>query len=105
MALGCAIGRDEGEWIDIIFFGHQLTIHQERKGLAARPIDHFGPVLDKKEWLDIAGFLAANKVAFVVQPTIKAEGTSAESGKYIVKDPAGNSLEFKYYRNFPGTVG
>ncbi len=28
--LGCRVGREMGSWLDILFFGHQLTIHQDR---------------------------------------------------------------------------
>ncbi len=30
--LGSEMGRDMGAWVDIIFFGHQLTLHQNRDG-------------------------------------------------------------------------
>lgn len=102
--LGCDVGRDTGKWIDIIFFGHQLTIHQAREGMEAKPIDHFGPILDKNKWQHILGLLRSGNMAFEMQPAIKDEGSDAESGKYIVKDPAGNVLEFKYYKSFSTTV-
>jgi len=35
---------------------------------------------------------------------IKKERTDTESGKFIVKDPASNILEFKYYLSFNTTV-
>ena len=102
--LGCEIGRDTGKWIDILFFGHQLTLHQERQGMTARAIDHFGPILDKVEWLNVLHALKDNDISFEMDPLIKADGTEEESGKYIVKDPAGNILEFKYYLDFDMTV-
>jgi hypothetical protein len=102
--LGCDLGRDTGDWIDILFFGHQVTIHQERDGLSAKAIDHFGPVLDKQEWLSVANTLAEKTIQFELPPTIKFEGTDKEVGKYIIKDPAGNLIEFKYYDSFSGTM-
>jgi extradiol dioxygenase family protein len=98
--LGCMVGRDKGQWIDILFFGHQMTVHQEREGMVAKAIDHFGPVLEKEEWKKISDNLHLNSIAFEMQPFIWEEGTDAESGKFIVKDPAGNILEFKFYKNF-----
>lgn len=95
--LGCKVGRDKGQWIDILFFGHQMTLHQEREGIVAKPIDHFGPILGKGEWENIADIFSSNGISLEMQPLIKAEGTDAESGKFIVKDPAGNIIEFKYY--------
>ena len=40
-----------------------------------------------------------------MKPTIRNKGSDKEAGKYLVKDPAGNLLEFKYYSNFSQTVG
>ena len=102
--LGCEIARDAGKWIDIIFFGHQIAMHQEREGMVARTIDHFGPILEKDEWLTVSNKCSSNGISFEMPPTIKGEGTDAESGKYIIKDPAGNLLEFKYYSSFAVTV-
>lgn len=102
--LGCELGRDTGEWIDIIFFGHQITMHQERVGMPAKAIDHFGPVLDKNEWESVLILLSSNAINFELHPTVKFEGTEKEAGKYIVKDPANNLIEFKYYQNFINTM-
>lgn len=103
-ALGCKVGRNAGDWIDIIFFGHQITMHQERQSMKARAIDHFGPVLEKAEWQAVAEKLSSSDVDFQLPPTVKDNGANSESGKYIVKDPAGNLLEFKYYDSFSTTV-
>lgn len=102
--LGCELGRDTGEWIDIIFFGHQVTMHQERSNMPAKSIDHFGPVLEKKEWQSVSNSLSSSTIQFELPPTVKFEGTEKEAGKYIVKDPAGNLLEFKYYQSFSNTM-
>lgn len=95
--LGCNVGRDQGEWMDVGFFGHQLTIHQQRAGLVASPVDHFGPILSKSEWLNLSRRLGQGGVIFQLPPLIKNERTAMESGKFIVRDPADNVLEFKYY--------
>ena len=102
--LGCDIGRDTGEWIDIIFFEHQLTLHQERDKKPAVAIDHFGAILEKDQWLAIIEKLTTNNIAFELAPTIRDEGSEAESGKFVIKDPAGNLLELKYYNQFSVTV-
>ncbi len=102
--LGCEIGRYSAEWVDIIFFGNQLTLHQNRDGGLSKPIDHFGPILTKAEWKYTASILSLREMTFLMSPTIYAEGTDAESGKYLVNDPAGNILEFKYYANFAVSV-
>lgn len=102
--LGCKIGRDTGDWIDVIFFGHQITIHQESEDMHSIPIDHFGVILSKHDWIDISNRISSSDVPFELNPIIKEEGTDIESGKFIVKDPASNVLEFKYYESFNTTV-
>jgi extradiol dioxygenase family protein len=102
--LGCTVGRDKGQWIDILFYGHQMTLHQEREGMVAKSIDHFGPILEKEEWKRISDRFRSNGIAFELQPIIREEGSDIESGKFIVKDPAGNILEFKYYKSFSISV-
>jgi hypothetical protein len=102
--LGCQLGRDRGSWIDVLFFGHQLTIHQESDRISAVAIDHFGPILDKSTWLGIAETCKAHSAEFVVKPRVVLAGTDSESGKFVISDPAGNLLEFKYYGDYLGTV-
>jgi extradiol dioxygenase family protein len=91
--------------MDVLFFGHQLTLHQESERLPARAIDHFGPVLDKLTWTAVAESCRAHSVQFAVPPTVVDARTATESGKFVIGDPAGNVLEFKYYQDFGGTVG
>lgn len=79
-------------------------MHQENEHLLSKAIDHFGPVLEKEEWLGISNRCISSGTNFVLPPTISGEGSEIESGKFIVKDPAGNTLEFKYYLDFAATV-
>lgn len=102
--LQCSVGRDTGAWVDILFFGHQVTIHQESENMISRPIDHFGPILDKQTWLTTLERCKSNNIEFVMQSTIKNEGSDDESGKFIVLDPARNIIEFKFYNHFEKTV-
>lgn len=102
--LGCSIGRDTGTWIDILFFGHQITMHQESENMKAKAIDHFGPILEKETWLAALEQCKAQGVEFIMQPTLKNEGANEESGKFIVLDPAKNIVEFKFYNSFEKTV-
>lgn len=102
--LGCEVGRDNEGWFDILFFGHQITIHQATDQMRAYVIDHFGPVLAKKEWQDLAQRLESAGIEFVAKPFVNTDSSGNKSGKFLVKDPAGNTLEFKYYDNFRKTV-
>lgn len=95
--LGCKIGRETGNWFDLDFFGHQLTIHQgPRTADAPQTLDHFGVVLDKAEWQAILRRLEVQGVAFRVRPRIEQLGGDSESGKFVISDPDGLGLEFKY---------
>ena len=102
--LGCKKGRDTGQWIDIIFFGHQLTIHQETESMEAQCIDHFGVILDKAEWLSIAQKIEVENIPFVISPNEKIHNDNSESGKFIIKDPASNMIEFKFHQKSPADL-
>ena len=102
--LGCTLGRDNETWFDIIFFGHQITIHQSDSDLRACKIDHFGPVLNKDEWLKVSEKLQSSQYEFILKPTIARKNQPDESGKFMVSDPSGNVLEFKYYLDINETV-
>ncbi|BBM02957.1 VOC family protein [Microbulbifer sp. GL-2] len=95
--LGCRTGREKETWLDIHFFGHQLTIHRNNCPSEVSPIDHFGVILDKDEWHNLSERVSASNTGYVLSPNVIKIDTEAESGKYIIKDPSGNILEFKYY--------
>jgi len=97
--LGCSLGRDNKTWFDIIFFGHQLTIHQSSEKQPAFIINHFGPILTKAEWLAVVQKCKDDRIEIILAETITNEAKHDESGKFIVRDPSGNILEFKYYTN------
>lgn len=103
--IGCSLGRDNEAWFDILFFGHQLTIHQATEKKTAFQINHFGPILDKNEWLNIVQKCQNKNIEVILSPMVKNKDKEDESGKFIIKDPSGNVLEFKYYSNFNKAVG
>ena len=102
--LGCEIGRDNPTWFDILFFGHQLTIHQSTDEMPAYLIDHFGPILSKSEWQSLSQGIQNAGIEFAAKPVEKEDSSGNASGKFLLEDPAGNTLEFKYYENFLTTV-
>lgn len=95
--LGCTIGRENEAWLDIHFFGHQLTIHRKNRASKVSPIDHFGVILKKDQWQYLSEKITSSNTDYVLTPKAKNLNSEAESGKFIVKDPSGNTLEFKYY--------
>ena len=106
--LGCEEGRSSTQWIDFNLFGHQIVTHQVPcvAPAAANPVDghqvpvpHFGVVLDWDEFHAFAERIRAHGVAFVIEPCVRFEGLVGEQATMFFRDPAGNALEFKSFRD------
>jgi extradiol dioxygenase family protein len=105
--LGCNKGRSDTRWIDLNFFGHQLTLHlvaDNGDKAVTNPVDgddvpsrHFGIILDMPDWQLLAAKLQAAKIQFHVPPRIKFAGEIGEQATMFFFDPAGNALEFKSF--------
>ena len=100
-AFGCSVGRVREDWIDVWFFGMQLTL-QHRPDEARSPgeqgVRHFGVVLtDPESYSSLVDRLRAAGVVWLSAPAEHAE--VALSGKVGGKlaDPSGNVIEVKYY--------
>lgn len=104
--MGCPEGRSSDQWIDFNFFGHQIVAHlappRSSVDAAANPVDghdvpvpHFGVVLNKADWRELAGRLTAAGVTFAMEPTIRFEGQVGEQATMFFRDPSGNALEIK----------
>lgn len=107
--LGCKQGRMTDHWIDIDFFGHQLSAHlrkdseqgkhtSEVDGISV-PLQHFGAVLPWGEWEKLAERLKKAGTQFVIEPRIRYEGKVGEQMTMFFLDPSGNAMEFKAFRN------
>ncbi len=106
--LGCEEGRSSDHWVDFNFFGHQLVIHIDSSKAnilnensvdgKSVPVPHFGIVLD---WDVFENFekKIRNKVEFIIEPYIRFEGQAGEQKTMFFKDPSGNALEFKTFKN------
>ncbi len=106
--LGCARGRSSESWIDFDFWGHQLVVHlvDDVAEVARNPVDgeavpasHFGPILDWEDMAPLEQRLQAAGVEFVIEPTTRFPGRRGEQRTLFVRDPSGNHLEFKAFRN------
>jgi len=108
--LQCPEGReDPGHWIDFDLFGHQIVAHHapDECRAAARnnvddhavPVRHFGLILAWSDWEALRDRLKAAAVPFILEPYIRFEGKAGEQATMFVRDPAGNALEFKAFRN------
>ena len=107
--LQCSVGRESDRWIDFNFFGHQLTSHlvlntedsvaSNNVDEEAVPVRHFGIILEWKDWQDLADKLKVTQVEFIIEPTIRFKGKTGEQATMFIKDPSGNVLEFKSFRD------
>ncbi len=109
--LGCPEGRSSESWIDFDLYGHQIVAHLDSgraasSGEVTNPVDghdvpvpHFGVVLDWDEWHALAARLEAAGVAFGIAPHIRFVGRPGEQATMFFRDPSGNALEFKAFRD------
>ncbi len=107
--LGCAEGRSAEHWVDFDLYGHQIVAHlaPDDVGCAthgqvdghAVPARHFGLILHWDAWEALAARLKDAEVPFIMEPTIRFQGEAGEQATLFVKDPSGNALEFKAFRD------
>lgn len=106
--LGCTQGRSSERWIDYDFWGHQLVLHlvPQVPATSTNPVDgeavpasHFGPILDWDAFAALESKLAEESVDYVIPPGTRFEGRRGEQRTLFIRDPSGNHLEFKTFRN------
>ena len=107
--LNCEEGRSSDHWVDFNFFGHQLVIHFKEKSqenVSANkvdgkqvPIPHYGVVLDWDVFNAFAEELKLKNIQFIIEPYIRFEGLVGEQATMFFKDPSGNALEFKAFKD------
>lgn len=105
--LGCGKGRTSSRWIDLDFFGHQVTLHlvdEDGPTPGMNPVDgdsvpsrHFGVVLDMDDWRALADKLERAGCEFLIAPRIRFRGEVGEQATLFLYDPASNALEFKSF--------
>lgn len=106
--LGFNEGRSSDLWVDFDCFGHQLVIHYKERASneATNPVDgkdvpvpHFGVVLDMNTFESFSEELKQKGITFLIEPYVRFEGQVGEQATMFFKDPAGNALEFKAFKN------
>lgn len=108
--LSCPIGRTSDRWIDINFWGNQITAHQvEADSITeptndvdgkAVPVRHFGAILKWSEWESLAEKLKTHGIDFVIEPYVRFKGEVGEQATMFFLDPSGNAIEFKSFKDF-----
>ena len=111
--LGCSEGRSAADWVDFNMFGHQFVCHLNRQlgprgrvdahfnaveGLGV-PVPHCGVVLEPGDWSELAGRLRGHPVDWVIEPCTRFANTPGEQSTLFIRDPTGNALEFKSFRD------
>jgi hypothetical protein len=98
-ALGSRVGRVHDDWLDVWFFGMQLTLQQRPdEVLTDQGVRHFGVALpDRHAFAELVARLRRHDVAWIDEPRFHddAELSGKTGGK--LADPSGNVIELKYY--------
>ena len=106
--LGCQRCRASDSWIDFNLFGHQLVCHfvEEANRLNTNPVDgdevpvpHFGVILSFDQFDELVRQLKQKNHIFIIEPKIRFAGQPGEQRIMFLKDPSGNALEFKAFKN------
>ena len=102
-------GRSSDHWVDYNFFGHQLVIHYKPKSVEDAhtnavdgkdvPVPHFGVVLPWDAFQEFAERIKSKGIQFIIEPYIRFEGQVGEQATMFFKDPSGNALEFKAFKD------
>ena len=107
--LGLAEGRSSAAWVDWNFYGHQVVTHVvpgAHNDSGNNPVDghdvpvpHFGLILPVPDFHTLAARLRAAGTSFVIEPYLRFEGEPGEQWTMFFRDPAGNALEFKAFKD------
>ena len=108
--LGCEEGRSSDHWVDFNLFGHQLVIHYKEKSTEKSktnpvdgkdvPIPHFGVILEWNQFHNFSKQLIEKGITFIIDPYIRFKDLPGEQATMFFKDPCGNALEFKSFKDF-----
>ena len=105
--LGASVGRTNPGWLDILLWGHQITL-QLRPAEVLPPQQqgtrHFGVVLPWDEWEREAARVRSAGATFIAEPKILYTGTAQEQAKFHLADPSHNVIEVKAYRSVSDTL-
>ncbi len=105
--LGCPTGRESKEWIDFDLYGHQIVAHLAPREAAAAtnkvdgedvPVRHFGVILEWSQWEKLAERVKG-QVKFIIEPHTRFKNQVGEQATMFFKDPSGNALEFKAFKD------
>ena len=106
--LGLKEGRSSNKWADFDFFGHQLVCHVSNSinEQITNPVDgeevpvpHFGVVLSIEEFEEFLLKINDKEIDFIIEPTIRFKGKVGEQRTMFFRDPSGNAIEIKAFKD------
>ena len=112
--LGCRRGKAEFKypdaWMDINFWGNELTLHAtdpKKKNNGERhnvdmgnvSVPHFGVHLNAETFKNLKERLIKKKIKFIDPPYIRFKGEEKEQETMFIEDPNGNCMEIKTMKN------
>jgi extradiol dioxygenase family protein len=102
--LGCKVGRVRDGWIDVWFYGMQVTLHEEPDLVTPpdpRGVRHFGVTLDAEALAALLARLRSQTIVSTINWLRPAAtdhaGTPRAQTKAMIVDPSGNAIELKTY--------
>lgn len=103
--LGCKTGNsEEGRWVDIDFWGNELTLHQSVERLptvrhdvdmGAVAVPHFGIHLSEDEFNNLKKRIEDAGLEYLDKPYRRFIGDEFEQETFFIEDTNGNVLEMK----------
>jgi uncharacterized protein len=106
--LGCDIGRTTDDFVDVWFFGLQLTLHAAPEQVlsdAQRGVRHFGVTLGAADLRPLLSRARERGAVFLTEPATQYAGTPREQTKAKILDPSGNAIELKTYVDVESALG
>lgn len=107
--LGCSTGNcEEGRWVDVNFWGNELTLHQSEEQLptvrhevdmGAVLVPHFGIHLTQDDFDAVKDRIAAAGLSYIDEPYRRFKGDKFEQETFFIADPNNNVLEIKSMKN------
>jgi extradiol dioxygenase family protein len=104
--LGASIGRQEDTFTDVLVFDAQVTLQNDPANVSS-PMPrsrHFGATIDWVKWEKLADKFRRSP-HLCEAPKISYAGEPIEQGKLMLRDPSGNLIEIKAYRNPARVLG
>jgi extradiol dioxygenase family protein len=108
--LGCRLDNSAQEWVDVNFWGNELTLHSSENKLENERHDvdmgnvsvpHFGIHLTRKDFDALRARIKENKVKYYDEPYLRFRGTKYEQETFFIQDPNYNILEIKTLTSNP----